>query len=220
MTTKRWEILVALAGLLAAIAPAPASAGPITGSVSLDTSGLSGPFEIAFVFIDGSGTGDANNTVTLSDFAFGAGGSAGTVDTTLTTGGVSGDLGSGVSIVDSDFLNIFASSFTPGSVFSFDFSITTNVDAGGTPDQLSMVLLLPDGTPVATTDPSGIDALLTLDIDSASPQFATFASEVTPAPVVTLSTTVPEPTSVVLLTLALGLLSWIGPGRRSVAGSA
>src|SRR5437016_3119013 len=98
----------------------PAQAGVITGTVSLDTSALSGSFELAFILTDGSGTGDANNTITLSNFLFGVGGSAGVVDTALSTGGVGGDLSSGVSLVDSAFLNIFASSFTPGSVLSFN----------------------------------------------------------------------------------------------------
>jgi len=65
----------------------------------------------------------------------------------LSAGGVSGDLTNGVALVDSAFLNIFASSFTPGSLLSFDFALTTNVDAGATPDQFSLVLLQADGTP-------------------------------------------------------------------------
>jgi len=190
----------------------PAHASIISGSVSLDTSALSGPFELAFVFTDGSGAGDANNTVTLSNFLFG-GGSAGAVDTSLSTGGVSGDLTSVVSLADSAFLNIFASSFTPGSLLSFDFGLTANVDPGGTPDQFSLVLLQADGTPVATEDPSGIDSLLTVNIDSSSPAFNVFASELTPAPVVTESAAVPEPS--ILLLLITGLVGAMG--FRSVA---
>jgi hypothetical protein len=34
-------------------------------------------------------------------------------------------------------------------------------EAGDAPDLLALVLLAPDGTPVATTDPSGADALMT-----------------------------------------------------------
>jgi hypothetical protein len=112
----------------------PAHAGILAGSASLDTSALVGPFELVFVLTDGSGNGDANNTVTLSNFLFG-GGSAGSVDPSLSFGGASGDLSSGVGLVDSAFLNIFASSFTPGSALSFDFSLTTNADTGGTPDR-------------------------------------------------------------------------------------
>ena len=199
-----WGILGTVVLALLLMDQRPAQAGVVTGTVSLDTSTLSGPFELAFVFIDGSGTGDGNNTVTLGNFLFG-GGSAGAVDTGLSTGGVSGDLTSGASLVDSSFFNVFASSFTPGSLLSFDFSLTTNVDGGGAPDQLSLVLLQADGiTPVATEDPSGGDSLLTVNIDSASPAFSTFASDLTSAPIVTTSA-VPEPPT--LLLLAIGLLS-------------
>ncbi|HTS21714.1 MAG TPA: NF038129 family PEP-CTERM protein [Casimicrobiaceae bacterium] len=212
---KRFPGMFAILSLLL-LAQQSAQAGVVTGSVSLDTSALAGTYEIAFVFTDGSGAGDANNTVTLSDFLFGAGGSPGTVDASLSAGGVGGDLASGASLIDSAFLNIFASSFTPGSVLSFDFALTTNVDPGGTPDQLSMVLLGGDGTPVASTDPSGADSLLTVDIDSTDPVFATFASDLTPAPIVTEATTVPEPPSLVLLIMAFGLL--LSERRRASAG--
>ncbi len=206
METVRLVTLFAVTLALIVMGQLPARASAITGSVSLDTSSLSGPLELAFVFTDGNGSGDANNTVTLTDFAFGTGGSAGTVDTGLSTGGESGDLISGVTLVDSSFLNIFASTFTPGNLVSFDFGLTTNVDAGGTPDQLSLVLLQA-GNPVATEDPSGADSLLTVNIDSANPSFGTFASDLTPAPIVTVFGAVPEPPTVWLLSVALVLWS-------------
>ncbi len=213
MKTARFGFqAAALVALLMTAAHHPAHAGLITGSFSLDTTALSGSFKLAFLFIDGSGTGDANNTVSLSNFLFG-GGSVGAVDTSLSTGGVSVDLTSVVSLVDSAFLNILASSFTPGSLLSFDFGLTANVDPGGTPDQFSLVLLQADGTPVATEDPSGIDSLLTVNIDSSSPAFNVFASELTPAPVVTESAAVPEPP--ILLLLITGLVGAMG--FRSVA---
>src|SRR5437016_8936900 len=178
-------VTVMLALVVVAGGLRPAHADIITGSVSLDTSALSGPFELAFIFTDGSGAGDANNTVTLSNFLFGVGGSAGSVDASLSFGGESGDLTSGVSLIDSSFLNIFASSFTPGSLLSFDFGLTTNVDPGGTPDQFSLVLLQADGSVVNTEDPSGANSLLTVNLDSVHPQISTFASDLTPAAVVT-----------------------------------
>ena len=212
MKRARWIVMGSvMLMLIVAAMQRPAHAGLITGTVSLDTSALSGPFELAFIFIDGSGTGDANNTVTLSNFLFG-GGSAGTVDASLSTGGISGDLISGVSLVDSTFLNIFASSFTPGSLLSFDFGLTTNVDAGGTPDQFSLVLLQADGSVVNTEDPTGANSLLTVNLDSAQPAFSTFASDLTPAPIVRESATAPEPASLPLL--AIGLIGALWSARK------
>jgi len=217
-TPRLWLLSIALLALVITAAHHPAHAGLITGSVSLDTSALSGSFELAFIFTDGSGTDDANNTVTLSNFLFGVGGSAGTVDTALSTGGVSGDLTSGVSLVDSAFLNIFASSLTPGSLLSFNFGLTTNVDAGGTPDQLSLALLHSDGTVVNTEDPSGANSLLTVNIDSANPTINAFASDLTPAPVVTESAAVPEPPGPLLLAMGLGAALWSTRKMRAHRG--
>src|SRR5258706_13807897 len=151
MRRVSWAMFFVLVLMLALAQQRPAHAN-ITGSVNLDTSGLSGSFELAFILTDGSGAGDANNTVTPSNFLFGAGGSGGAVDALLSTGGFSGDFTSGVSLVDSAFLNILASSFTAGTSLSFDFVLTTNVDAGGTPDQLSLALLQLDGTVINTED--------------------------------------------------------------------
>ncbi|HUH94986.1 MAG TPA: hypothetical protein VL742_17800 [Casimicrobiaceae bacterium] len=83
------------------------------------------PFELAFVLTDGEAIGDANNLVELTDFTFGAGGSAGSVDTLLSTGGASGDLTTGVALDDTAFFNVLASTFTPGSLLSFDLSFST-----------------------------------------------------------------------------------------------
>jgi hypothetical protein len=200
----RRVLAVILFALLAGGAPL-VYAGSITGSVSLDTSSLSGPFELAFIFTDGSGTGDANNTITLGNFSFG-GGSAGAVDSTLSTGGVSGDLASSVTLTDSAFLNIFAAFFMPGSALAFDFTSTNAVDAGGTPDQFAMVLLRSDGSVVDTSDPTGAGSLLTLTFDGPVRTLATYASTDTPAPRVDVAATVPEPSSLLLVLAALVML--------------
>jgi hypothetical protein len=214
---KRAKMAIPLVAALVMLAGGyPARAGTLAGTASLDSSALVGPFELVFVLTDGSGTGDANNTVTLSNFLFG-GGSAGSVDASLSFGGESGDLSSGVALVDSFFVNIFASSFTPGSALSFDFSLTTNVDAGGTPDQFSFELLHSDGTSVNTTDPSGANSLLTVNLDSAHPGISTFASELTPAPIVVEAGVAPEPSSLALFAIALAGALW--PVRRHEAMS-
>ena len=191
-----------------------------TFTVTLDTSGLVGnvnaPFSLAFLFTDGSGLGDTNNTVLLSGFTFG-GGSAGSVNLNLSGGGQSGSLASGVSLTDSSFFNAFVSAFTPGSTLSFTVTMTTIVDSGGTPDQFSFSLL--ENCPatatacnnVPTSDLTGANSLLTVNIDSANPAKQTFAaSGFTPAP--TIVTGVPEPGS--LLLLGTGLLALVLFSRR------
>ena len=217
MRRVSWAMFFVLA-LMLAMAQRPAHAGIINGSVSLDTSGLSGTFELGFILTDGSATGDANNIVTLGNFGFG-GGSAGAVDPLLTTSGASGDFASGVTLTDSEFFNVFASRFTPGGSLSFDFTLSTNIDAGGTPDQFFVALLQPDGTQVTTTDPSGANALLLVNIDSAQPAFGTFASELTPAPSVTFAATVPEPTSLLLLTIGLMGALWLSRKQAHLSSS-
>ncbi len=155
------------------IAPRGAMADEIV-TVSVNTSSISGMAgsEVFFEFTDGSGLGDANNTVTLTGFSLG-GGTAGAVDTNPldTTGGFdpASDLGSQVSITDSSFFNEFAQFLTPGSVLSFTLDLTTNVDAGGVPDQFSMYIYDPNINSIDTTaDPTGGDSLLSISLDSSS----------------------------------------------------
>ena len=191
---------------------AQAAATPFTGSVQLDTSLLAGPFEIAFVLTDGSGSNDGNTTVTLDSFAFG-GGSAGGVDASLTTGDVSGSLDTGLSLRDSAFIGIIASTFTPGTALSFDFQIDWTPEVGGTPDLLAFVLLGIDGTPIGTTDPSGADALMTIETGvTSTPLVRTFTGDLTPAPPVVTSS-VPEPGTIPMLLVAL--IASVSAWRRS-----
>ena len=216
MKRMRLRMVTSVAAALVVLSSGqPTRASVLAGSAALDTSGLAGPFEVVFIFTDGSATGDANNTVTLSGFVF-DGGNAGSVDASQSFGGESGDLSSGVALVDSSFLNIFASSFAPGSSLSFDFSLTTHVDAGGTPDQFSFALLQSGGTVVNTTDPSGANSLLTVNLDSAHPPVSTFASDLTPAPIVIESGAAPEPPSVGLFAIGLAGALWLTRRRGAM----
>src|SRR5271169_1785517 len=188
MNRTSFALRIVFVAALAVVVSQPIAYGNSITTETLNTAALvgspAGPFSLALVFTDGSGLGDANNTATLSNFSFG-GGSAGSVITTL--GGVSGDLGSSVSMLDSSFFNLFVASFVPGSSLSFLMDLTTNVDAGGIPDELSLVLFQGDGLPVPTSDPSGVDSLLRVDINSGQPTVSTFVLAV------------PEPSSLLLV---------------------
>jgi hypothetical protein len=176
---------------------------------AFDTSSLvanpAGPFSLAFVLTDGSGSGDGNNSVTLSNFAFG-GGSGGPV--TLTAGGATGDPASGVLLTDSSFFNVLVVSFTPGSTLSFLLTLTTNVDPGLTPDQFSFVTLQADGSTLATTDPTGANSLLTINIDSAVPSVSTFQFAAVPEPSTLVLTFAVVAVALVRRCLAPSLRRW------------
>ena len=190
-------------------------------TVSMDTSAISGAagYALAFQLNDGSGqaVGDANNIVMLTDFDFGGGsaGGCGVPGNCQSLGGASGDAASvaGVTLNDSDFFNSLAQRFTPGNSLSFTLDLTTNVDAGGTPDAFGFSILL-DGTPLSTQDASGADTFLSFNIDSADPTLESFATAIG-APVMLDAPTfvqVPEPGSLPLM--AVGLAGLAGMGRR------
>ncbi len=180
--------------------------------VSLNTTPLMGhpaaPFSVDFQLNDGSGIGDANNTATINNFAFGGGAPAGSP--TL-TGGASGDLSGTITLTDSSFLNEFFQEFTPGSTLDFEVQLTTNVDAGPTPDQFSFAILDSTLTEIPTLGPG--DAFLIVDINSTNPSIQTFASDPSTPPAgggsgISISApqvqVVPEPTVLMLLVIGLG----------------
>ncbi len=135
-------------------------------SVSLNTSPLignpAGPFYVEFQLNDGSGTGDGNNTVELSNFQFG--GSSAVGNPTTLTGGTTGSLTTGVVITDSSFFNEFIQQFSPGGILSFDLYLIPNLDSGPTPDQFSFAIL--DNQHLELPTESFSIAFLTIDFTS------------------------------------------------------
>lgn len=179
-------------------------------TVTVNTTALQGnasaPFQVDFLLTDGSGTNDGNNTATVTGFAFGGGAPSGTA---TTSGGVTGDLSSTVTLVDNNFFNNFQQSFTAGSTLSFTVDLTTFVDAGSTPDAFSFYILDKTGTNIPTSDNTA-GSLLTANIDSATPTttqfvgtgaYASISAIVTPG-----GTAVPEPSTLLLLGSAVGVL--------------
>jgi len=191
-----------------------ARANGILETVTVDTSALptSPESEVVFYLIDGSGTGDGNNTAMLTSFGFG-GGSAGAVDSLNSTGGFSGDMASGVSITDSSFPNVLAQFFNAGSQISFVLNLSTNVDAGPTPDQFGFAILDPSGNPIPTSDPTGDNNLMVINVDSSSPATVSYSDLVTVAPVGTAAT--PEPSSALMLGAGMFVLVLLSRRRRS-----
>jgi len=128
-------------------------------SVSMDTSSLSGTTQtLAFSLTEGDGIFE--NTVTLSNFNFGGGAALGSPG--YSGSGVSGDLGSMVTLANTDFLELFSQTFTVGSSLSFLLD-TTNNFAGGSPDGFAMYLC--DATlSTCYSDDLNTSALLTLNL--------------------------------------------------------
>ncbi len=182
-------------------------------NVSINTAPLighpAGPFTLDLQFIDGSGTADANNTVMLSGFAFGAGNPGGSVSL---IGGVTGDLSSSVQMTDSSFFNEFDQGFIPGNALTFQIQLSTNSDTGS-PDEFSLAILDSSGFEIPTFGPG--NALVVIDIFSGTTvvsAFATDPSQPPPgggppiniaAPQVSAVSSVPEPGTLALLSSAL-----------------
>jgi len=162
--------------------------------VSLDTSSLvghpAGPFYVYGTFTDGSGIGDANNIVTMSDFAFGGGSALGSP---IVFGGESGSLETGVAITDSSFFSFAVEQFAPGLQLSFLLDLTLNDDAGGIPDRFSFSLLDSSGVPLPTLAPSD-DYFFGADIYSTGPIFDAYGSDTSRSPSVGNPVSIPAPT--------------------------
>jgi hypothetical protein len=186
-------------------------------TVTFNTASLAGngPFTLDFQFFDGTGiAGDLNNnSVTLTNFAFGGGTALGGG---VALGGASGSLSSGVLLHDTVFFNDYSEDFTPGTLLKFDLAITNVFNPSGTPDLFTMAILDSQGFEIPTT--GFADEFLAFSLEGGVGPVITTANSAPgaafsiSAPVVTANapSAVPEPSSWILLLSAAAL----GVGAR------
>ncbi len=177
-------------------------------TVSLYTSQLPAQtYDLYFSLLDGSGTGDGNNTVTVSDFSC--------YDCP----------NSPVVLTDNQFFQDSTNPVTPGSLLTFHLDTTENLDSGGIPDTFEWKFLDPNAVggpaPIATDDPITGEDLLAFDVTGPWPAVLTYASTDTnfpfPAAEVTASAGAPEPSGALLVATALAFLAAIGCLRARCA---
>jgi hypothetical protein len=129
---------------------------------TINTSSLLGSGStLAFDFIGGGGT--QSNSVSIFGFS-----TDGTLGSTSSTGSVTGSLASSASLTNASFFNELQQGITLGSTISFQLETTTNGPTGGSlPDTFSLFILDPTASVslANTTDPTGADSLITLQID-------------------------------------------------------
>jgi hypothetical protein len=178
--------------------------------ISLNTSALqgnaNGPFALDFQLTSGDTTSGILNIASLSQFSFGNSGSAGAGQPFSNSGNASGSLASTVSLSTSGgtFFNEFSQNFVPGNTLSFQLDLSNHPQSGPTPDEFTFQLI--DGTTseVTTTDPSGSNSLIVVDLNGATvvPQIYTTTSDgVSISPVVTSAA--PEPGTCLLLSAVI-----------------
>jgi hypothetical protein len=170
----------------------------VTFTVTTDTSALvgnaAGTFSLDFQFTDGSGTGDDNNTVVVGPFNFNGGSLSGSP---TIQGGALAAAGN-VTLADTAFFSELFQGFSPGNRLTFQISLSTTPDAGGTPDQFSFAILDGNLHEIPTKGPA--NELLSVNLGSSNPQISTFASDLNqttiniPAPTITtpISVAVPD----------------------------
>lgn len=171
---------------------ASTSHATVTYDITLNTSSLIGsslaPYTLDFVLTDGSGLGNANNTITIQNFSFGA---------------------SPISLTDTSFFNEALVPFIPlSSSLSFKLVMTTNSDTPA-PDSFTFGILDSSLKPIPTLNPLLADNFLAIDLDSPTGTVMTSGTDLArtniqiDSPSVTNPSSVPEPATLFLLTFSL-----------------
>lgn len=180
----------------------------------LDSSELAGHAAGSYSFLlsltDGSGFGDANSTIVLTNISLGGGSITGSP---FIFGGASGSLMTTISATDSASLSLFIQDFAPGNFISFLFDVSSLQGTLGLPDRLSFSILDSAGIPLPTLAPFG-DYFLGIDLSSAGPVITVYGSDMSrppsagspifiPAPSVT---PIPEPSSTYVVASVLATI--------------
>jgi hypothetical protein len=195
---------------------AAGAANAASFSITLNTSSLSGAQTLAFSLTNGDGVTD--NRIQLTNFNFGGGNPLGSPSDQGS--GITGSLGAGITIKDSDFLELFSQQFKVGSSLSFDLT-ATDAFAGGAPDGFLMYLCDATFTTCYSDDPL-TDSLVSLPLTGSPLKTSDFAlfgatAQGLNAPAVT---SVPEPPlsfMALALTLAALLARHVGQVARPAA---
>jgi hypothetical protein len=191
--------------------------------VILDTSSLesnaNAPFTLDFTFIDGSGSGDGSNTITLSNFVLGAG----SLTLSSTTGGITVNASPfSVLLTNTSFFNDVEFTFVPDASLTFQIDATSNAE-DSTPDTFTVGILDRNFVNIPTSNPNNQVAFIELDLPVNNPPTGTQLilsgstandDDVTIA-TPTVSSGAPEPSTFVLLGLSLLMMAARYSARKS-----
>jgi len=146
------------------ILPAAQTTPRMLYHVSIDSTQLqshdAGPFSLSFVLVDGSGVGDSNATITITNFNFGLNGDV-DGDPEI-DGSASGSLTNAVILTDALPEGDFSGQFTPGATLTFDIYATLSLDTGGASDELDFAITDSSGVRIPTLDTNEANALVRL----------------------------------------------------------
>jgi hypothetical protein len=215
-------------GMLFAFAPRSHAVNiyyDVTLNVASLVSNSNGPFSVDFQLSTGAETGNSDNTVRISNFAF-TSGSATAI--TYTFGGETGSLGQAITLVNSNAQdNEFAESFSAGTT-SISFEVQQSTYTNQPFDDLFDISIL-DGSlnSIPTTDPNDGNTLLYSDINTGQSE-GNIASTIQTysstsggeAPGVTVTLAVPEPGTYATVLLGAAALVTFGARRRRLSRGA
>lgn len=215
---RRVSFGVALAAFSAIL---PAIAAPIQYQVTVDTSAISGTAGNIDLQFNRGDASSQNAFVTISSFSSTGGSLTGAAST---SGDVTGVLPGTLTIDNSPGFNDYFQPFTFGS--SFQFLLTLDGPAIESPDHAALIgssfgLGLFDSTgstPLLTTDPNGFAGTVDIDRDGVVTTTVFPPTLAGGTPVVTFSTpvTVPEPSTITLLSGSL--LLFVSAANKSRRG--